>query len=101
MSAKERITKNEERLDNIILSVKELEKALDNFKKNKKNIYYLDKYYGSDNWFKDKKAFEKGKISNIKAGALGEDTIWNLFEDIDYLLKDMNKIIKVMGKNEK
>ena len=101
MSAKERITKNEERLDSIILNVKELEKALDNFKKNKKNIYYLDKYYGSDNWFKDKEAFEKGKISNIKAGVLGEDTIWNLFEDIDYLLKDMNKIIKVMGKNEK
>ena len=39
-----RITKNEERLDKASLSVKNLENALNDFKKNKKSIEQLNNY---------------------------------------------------------
>jgi len=89
----DRITKNEERFDSIIKSVKELELALNNFKSNKKNLYLLNKYYTSKNWIKDKDAYENGDISKVKAGVLSEDGVWNLLDDIDGLLLDMQKVI--------
>ena len=89
----DRITKNEERLDSILKSIKNLEEALLNFKSNKNNINLVNKYYGSKNWFKDKDDFENKKISNIKAGVLSEDAVWNMNEDIDYIMKEMEKII--------
>ena len=89
----ERISKNEEKLDNILSNIKELELALSNFKKNKKDIALLNKYYGSKNWFKDKEDYENNKIPKIKAGVLGEDTIWNMNEDINDLIKEMKSII--------
>ncbi len=91
---KERITKNEERLDNLLKSIKELEISLSNFKNNKKDLYLLNKYYGSKNWFKDKENYEQRNISNIKAGVLSEDAVWNMNEDIKDLIKEMKKIIK-------
>ena len=89
-----RITKNENRLDNALLSIKELEIALNNFKMNKDTIKQLNKYYGSKNWFKDKDDFESGKISNIKAGVLSEDAVWNMNDDIKDLLNEMKTIIE-------
>jgi hypothetical protein len=91
---KERIIKNEERLDSVLSSIKKLEDALNEFKSNKKNIDLLNKYYGSKNWFKDKEAFEKNEISNIKAGVLSEDAVWNMNEDITDLMKEMTKIVE-------
>ena len=90
----ERISKNEERLDNVLENIKELEGSLEKFKSNRKNITLLNKYYGSKTWFKDKEAYEQKKISNIKAGVLSEDAIWNMDEDIRELIKEMKKIIK-------
>ena len=90
---KERIVKNEERLNSALSSIKKLEDALNEFKSNKKNIDLLNKYYGSKNWFKDKEAFESNKISNIKAGVLSEDAVWNMNEDITDLMKEMAKIV--------
>ncbi len=89
----DRITKNEQRLDSIMLSIKSLEEALINFKSNKKNIALVNKYYGSNNWFKDKDAFEKNEISNVKAGVLSEDAVWNMNEDINDLITEMKAII--------
>ena len=89
---KDRISKNEERLDSILESVQKLEQALDDFERNKKDIKMLNKYYGSKNWFKDKEAYEKKKISGIKAGVLSEDAIWNLDESINELISRMEKI---------
>ena len=88
----ERITKNEEKLDKILLSVKKLEEALEEFKNNQKILEELNEYYGSEEWFKDKEAYEKGEISDIKAGVLSEDAIWNLNEDIKDLQIEMNKL---------
>jgi hypothetical protein len=90
----ERITKNEERLDRISLNIKKLEKAFDEFKSNKKDLYLLNKYYGSKNWFKDKKSYEEEKTPRIKAGVLSEDAVWNMNEDITDLMKEMTKIVE-------
>ena len=88
-----RISKNEERLDNILLSIKNLEEALENFKANEKEIKLLNKYYGSKGWFEDKEAYENNKISKIKAGVLSEDAIWNMNEEINDLINEMQGII--------
>ena len=89
----DRIVKNEERLDNITESVSDLEKALDKFKANIKDIKLLNKYYGSKNWFKDKEDYENDKIPKVKAGVLSEDAVWNMNEDISELIKVMNSVI--------
>ena len=94
---KERIIKNEERLDSVLSSIKNLEKALEEFKKNKRNIYLLNRYYGSNNWFKDKEAYENNKIK-VKAGVLSEDAVWNMRDDIDDLIIEMKKIVKGFDK---
>lgn len=88
----DRIEKNEERLDSLALSVKNLSVALEEFKSNKKNISILQKYYGSSAWFKDKDDYEKGKLGKIKAGVLSEDAVWNLFEEIDSILSEFKDI---------
>ena len=95
MNQIERITINEKRLDNVLNNIKELDNNLKTFKNNKKNIELLNKYYGSKNWFKDKEDFESNKISNIKAGVLSEDAIWNMSDDIKDILLDMEEIIKL------
>ena len=94
----ERITKNEERLDKILLSIKKLEIALNEFKNNKKNISLINKYYGSKIWFKDKEAYENNKINRIKAGVLSEDEVWNMQEEIDQIILDMKIIINAYDK---
>ena len=90
----ERIEENEKRLDNLIDIVNRLEKDLDDFESNKKDLKLLKKYYGSKNWFKDKEAFERKKISSVKAGVLSEDAVWNTLDDLDNLIKRMSKIVK-------
>ncbi len=96
---KERINKNEERLDKVLESVEELEKALEKFKENHKNFELLNKYYGSKNWFKDKESYEQGEFFRIKAGVLSEDAVWNLDERVAELVSEMEKIInKIKGK---
>ncbi len=95
----DRIIKNEERLDKILLNIQELEKVLTTFKANKKDIYLLNKYYGSKKWFKDKTYFEENNLK-IKAGVLSEDAVWNMLEEIDYLIKEMKDITKNYDKNK-
>ena len=90
----DRIKKNEERLDAALETVKKLEEAIELYKQNKKDISLLNKYYGSKNWFNDKKALEEGKLPKIKAGVLSEDAVWNMNEDLNSALKEMKKIIK-------
>ncbi|MBR1936379.1 MAG: DUF4298 domain-containing protein [Bacilli bacterium] len=94
----ERITKNEERLDSIIDNVNQLNKALTNFNKEKKNIILLNNYYKSKNWIKDKDDYESGKIPKIKAGVLSEDLVWNTLENVDELLVEMEEIIKYLKR---
>ena len=94
-----RISKNEQRLDNIQLSIKKLEDALADFKLNKKDLDLLNKYYGSKSWFEDKEAFENKNIPQIKAGVLSEDAVWNMNENIKELIEEMKQIIKGFNNN--
>ena len=98
----ERITDNEERLDKLLESIKTLQKDLDNFKLLHNDLVLINQYYGSKKWFKDKEKYEKGIIKNIKAGVLSEDTVWNMNDDINDLINDMEDIIKLYKerKNE-
>lgn len=88
-----RINKNEERLDNIQETIKELELVLNKLKASKKDLKLLNKYYGSKNWFKDKEAYENNLIPKIKAGVLSEDAVWNMNEELNDLLEEIKKII--------
>ena len=90
----ERITKNEERLDAAVESVRNLQKALEQFKANRKDISLLDRYYGSKSWLKDKEDWEQKKIPQVKAGVLSEDAVWNLLEDIEEVMRDMNDVVR-------
>ena len=89
-----RITKNEELLDSISSTITETNKALEEFKSIKEKIELLNKYYGSKEWFKDKEDLESGKISNIKAGVLSEDAVWNMNENLSDTLEEMKDIIQ-------
>lgn len=98
---KERIEKNEERLDKALTSIKELERALENFESNKKSIDLLNKYYGSKGWFKDKEDYENKKIDNrIKAGVLSEDAVWNMNDDIKDIMCKMDRVKKLFCRNK-
>ncbi|MEE3343383.1 MAG: DUF4298 domain-containing protein [Bacilli bacterium] len=97
----DRINKNEERLNNILSNIKELEEVLNIFKNNQKDISKLSKYYGSKNWFKDKEAYENNSIPQVKAGVLSEDSIWNMLEDIDNIINEMQDIINKYYNNRR
>ncbi len=96
----DRISKNEERLDSVNASLKDLEEALKSFKDNKKNYDLLNRYYGSKNWFKDKDDYETKKIPQIKAGVLSEDAVWNMNDNINDIIKEMESIIKQYHKKK-
>ena len=93
-----RIQENEKMLDDALVSIKNLEDALISFKSNIDNIKLLDKYYGSKEWLSDKKNLEKGIINNIKAGVLSEDLIWNMLDDVNYLMSDMKNVCDYYGE---
>ncbi len=93
MKVLDRIKENEERLDKIIFTIKELEKSIENLKSNQENIILLNKYYESTFWLKDKDAYESKKIKNIKAGVLSEDAIWNMNEELKELSQELSKIV--------
>ena len=89
---KDRIMKNEERLDNIIETIKDVNKSLDEFDSIDEDLKELNKYYGSKSWLNDLKKYDEGNFKNIKAGVLSEDAVWNTLEDLNDLIDRMNFI---------
>lgn len=96
-----RINKNEERLDKILLNIKNIGEELDKFNLYIKEIKELNKYYGSNDWFDDRESYDNNKIPKIKAGVLSEDAIWNMNEEISYLIDTMKNTIKELEKLKK
>ena len=96
-----RIIANEERLNKLKISIDTLDEALNNFQKNQKDLILLNKYYGSKNWFTDKKMFENSKIPKVEAGVLSEDAIWNINENISDIIDEMKNIIVEYDKTKK
>ena len=96
----DRIIKNQKRLDNLNQLIVELQNSLYDYKVLESEIKLLEKYYGSKNWFIDKELYENGKISNIKAGVLSEDEVWNSLEELDQLMRQMQKISSIYKKKK-
>lgn len=95
----DRITKNENMYDSIIPIIKKIGRDLEELESKKDAIESVNKYYGNKDWFYDKESFEKGMISNIKAGVLSEDAIWNMDEDFEEIISQMKSIIEWWGNN--
>lgn len=89
-----RIEENEEKLDKLREIVNTLENSLIEFEEAQSSFKELNEYYGSEEWFSDKEAFEKDKIEKIKAGVLSEDAVWNLITDVRDLVEKMQDISK-------
>ena len=96
-----RIEKNEKRLDSLLDISTKLESDLELFENLINDYYLLNKYYGSNEWFKDKDDLEKGKINNIKAGVLSEDAVWNLNEDVSDIIERMDLLVKQFREKNK
>ena len=77
---RDNIIKMENILDEANKIIRETEKKLEELKKMQNKINELNKYYGSKEWFEDKKNYENKKIKNIKAGVLSEDAVYDLLE---------------------
>ncbi len=92
-----RIEENEQRLDNLIKCIRDMDMALTKLKAMKKDINILKRYYGSKNWFKDRYNYEKDKLT-IKAFVLSEDGVWNTLDDLDTLIKEMELTVKSYKK---
>lgn len=85
----ERIKLNEERLDRLVSVFNSLSNVLESVEKMKEDLYLLNDYYGSKEWFSDKSDLESGKVHNIKAGVLSEDAVWDLLVDVKTLCNRM------------
>lgn len=94
MNRIDRIKEMEKIYDKTSKSVKELEKALEAFKKDEKALYKLSKYYGSKAWLDDYDAYEAGKVpKSVKAGVLSQDLVYDLLVDYHDLVTEMSKLV--------
>ena len=92
MKMSNRIIKNEEKLDNILMFINDINKTINKYDSIYEDITDVNKYYGSKAWFSDKEKYETGKIKKIKAGVLSEDSVWNMLDDINELSNELEKI---------
>ncbi len=92
----ERIKKMETKLDDVTPKIKAFEESLKNMKNVFEDMKILSSYY-SNEWKKDYEADEQGKIpKDLKRGVLGQDTLYNLFDEYKELGKDMQELAEKM-----
>ena len=92
----ERIKKMEAKLDDVTPKIKAFEESLNNMKKVYEDMKILSEYYSND-WKKDYEADEEGKIpKDLKRGVLGQDTLYNLFDEYKEISKDMAELAEKM-----
>ena len=71
-----------------------VEKALEEYSSNLKNMKKLFDYYGSTVWMKDYEDDSRGKFpKDLKRGVLSEDTIYDLILDNRELVRKMAGLI--------
>ena len=93
---KNRITKMEEYLDLTKNTINDINKDIKHFKKNKKKIYELSNYYGSNDWYTDRENFD----NSIKAGILSEDLPYDTLIELHSLAIDLISLGTDILKNE-
>ena len=95
---KKRITEHEKYLDESLKFLKELDSISKKIDKIRPKLQKLNEYYGSKEWFKDLKEYDKKKLK-IKAGVLSEDGVWNMNETLNESLKELQtKINEFLDK---
>ena len=90
--------KYENKLNEILNVLNNLELNIDKLELLKHDIKEIDKYYQSKSFIKDYKEYEKGNI-NKTISILGEDTLWNMFLKITELNEQLNDITSYINKN--
>ncbi len=85
MSKKEeqirRIRVYEKKMDDVQTALSELERALEQWERVQQDIEELEKYYQSDQWKRDFRDDEDGKLpADLKRGVLSEDGIYDVLE---------------------
>ena len=81
MTESERISYYEGIYQLALLRISELEHAMAKYEAIQPEIAKLEAYYGSDEWKKDFKMDEEGKLpKDLKRGVLSEDGIYDLLE---------------------
>ncbi len=97
MKSVERIESMEKILDEALIKIDSLKKAIDDFLNYQPEIEKLEKYYSSDEWKKDFELDEAGKLpSDLKRGVLSEDSIYNMLESN----KELNEILRRTNKRK-
>ncbi len=85
---KNRVVNMEEYFDLTIEDIKILKKCINKISKDKKKIFEVSKYYGSEEWFSDRDNYD----NSVKAGILSEDIPYDSFVDLDSLAIKMVKL---------
>ena len=77
-----RIREMEQRLDEALEAIRQLDEALNRYEAIQTDIRTLATYLGSDEWRQDLADDERGFLPpDLKRGVLSEDGIWNLLDD--------------------
>ena len=84
----ETIREMEEKLNRCRAAVDALEDALDVFETVQGDLAALEEWYGSDDWFAQLAADERGELPpDLRRGVLSQDALYDLLEDADALRK--------------
>ena len=84
----ETIREMEEKLNRCRAAVDALEDALDVFETVQDDLAALEEWYGSDDWFAQLAADERGELPpDLRRGVLSQDALYDLLEDADALRK--------------
>ena len=86
----------EDNLDLTIEDIKELKKIINKINKDKKKIYEVANYYGSEEWYKDRDNFDY----SIKASILSEDIPYDVLIDLHKIAIKMIELGTDLLKNE-
>lgn len=78
----------EEKLNRCSAAVAALSDALEAFDAVQGDLADLEAYYGSDDWFRQLAADERGELPpDLRRGVLSEDALYDLLQDADALRK--------------
>ena len=84
----ETIREMEEKLNRCRAAVDALGDALDVFETVQDDLAALEEWYGSDDWFAQLAADERGELPpDLRRGVLSQDALYDLLEDADALRK--------------
>lgn len=85
------IQEMEKIFDDMQVTIENLEKAHQDWKKMQPKFKQLMQYYGSENWFQDKQDQESWKYKNLKSWVLSEDSVYNQYWENRTLALDLAK----------